>query len=117
MSERVRYAGAYLDNLRGGSTKLEKIIKSIRGLPVGKAMTQLGFYNLRLAAPINKLLKSAVANAENNHAMDVDKLVIHRIDTGKAFVMKRSRPRAKGRGSRILKPFCHVRIILTESRE
>ncbi|MDR1495194.1 MAG: 50S ribosomal protein L22, partial [Rickettsiales bacterium] len=113
MSEEKKYAEAYLKNLRGGMTKLGRLVGSIRGLPVGKAMTQLSFCNLRLAAPLRKLLKSAIANAENNHGMDMDKLTICQIDTGKAFTMRRSRARAKGRGSKILKPFSHVRIILT----
>ncbi|MDR1425574.1 MAG: 50S ribosomal protein L22 [Rickettsiales bacterium] len=115
--EEEKYAQAYLKNLRGGMTKLGKLTKSIQGLPVGKAMTQLSFCNLRLASPIKNLLKSAITNAENNHGMDMDKLVIHRMDMGRAFTMKRSRARAKGRGSRIHKPFCHLRIILAEKEE
>jgi large subunit ribosomal protein L22 len=114
MSEEKKYAQAHLSNLRGGMTKLGRIVGSIRGLPVGEAMTQLSFCKVRLALPLKKLLKSAIANAENNHGMDMDKLVIHQIDTGKAFTLNRSRARAKGRGSRIQKPLSHVRIILTE---
>ncbi|MDR2777713.1 MAG: 50S ribosomal protein L22 [Rickettsiales bacterium] len=110
-------AQAYLGNLRGGMTKLGKIVRSIRGLPVGKAITQLGFCNLKLASPVRNLLKSAITNAENNHGMDMDKLVIQRIDMGKAFTIKRSRARARGRGSKIHKPFCNLRIILTETEE
>ncbi|MDR3078641.1 MAG: 50S ribosomal protein L22 [Rickettsiales bacterium] len=114
MSEEKKYAEAYLGNLRGGMTKLNRLVGSIRGLPVGKAMVQLDFCRVRLASPLRKLLRSAIANAENNHGMDMDRLMIHRIDTGKAFALRRSRPRAKGRGSRVMKPFSHVRIILTE---
>lgn len=113
MSEK-KFAQAYLRNLRISPIKLMKITRSIAGLPVDKAMMQLTFCNLKSAKAIKDLLKSAMTNAENNHAMDIDKLVIHRIDAGKAFVMKRFRARAKGRGTRIEKPFCHVRIILTE---
>ena len=58
-----------------------------------------------------------MANAENNQGMDIDNLIVHRIDVGKSFVMKRFRPRAKGRGCRILKPFSNIRIVLTEKKE
>ncbi|MDR2778430.1 MAG: 50S ribosomal protein L22 [Rickettsiales bacterium] len=116
MSEYRKYAQAYLKNLRASPTKLDRIVRSIRGLPVGKAMTQLSFCNLKLASPIKNLLKSAIANAENNNGMDMDKLIIDRIDTGKAFTLRRFRARAKGRGARILKPFCHLRIVLTEAQ-
>ena len=103
MSEK-KFAQAYLKSLRVSPIKLGKVTRAIAGLPVDKAMMQLTFCNL----------KSAMTNAENNHGMDIDKLVIHRIDTGKAFVMRRFRARAKGRGTRIEKPFSHVRIVLTE---
>ncbi|MDR2077346.1 MAG: 50S ribosomal protein L22 [Rickettsiales bacterium] len=111
------YAQAYLRNIRASQTKLDRIVRSIRNLPVKKAAMQLSFCNLGPAPAIEKLLKSAVANAENNHGMDMDKLIIHRIDTGKAFTLRRSRARARGRGARILKPFCHLRIVLTEAEE
>jgi large subunit ribosomal protein L22 len=115
MSENKKYAQAYLRNLRASQTKLDRIVRSIRGLPVEKAKVQLNFCNLKLASAVKNLLKSAVANAENNHGMDMDKLVIDRVDTGKAFVLRRFRARARGRGARILKSFCHLRIVLTEA--
>jgi large subunit ribosomal protein L22 len=117
MSENRKYAQAYLKNLRASQTKLDRIVRSIRGLPVGKAMLQLSFCNLGPAPAVKKLLRSAITNAENNHGMDMDKLTINRIDTGKAFTLRRLRARAKGRGARILKPFCHLRIILAEAKE
>lgn len=116
MSEK-KFAQAYLKSLRVSPIKLAKITRAIAGQPVEKAMMQLDFCNLKSAGAVRKLLQSAMMNAENNHGMDIDKLVIHRIDTGKAFVMKRFRARAKGRGNRILKPFSHIRIVLTEVEE
>lgn len=113
MSEK-KFAQAYLKSLRVSPIKLGKVTRAITGLPVNKAMMQLTFCNLKSAKAIKDLLKSAMTNAENNHGMDIDKLVVHRIDTGKAFVMRRFRARAKGRGTRIEKPFSHVRIVLTE---
>ena len=83
-------------------------------MPVHKATAVLQFCNLKSAKPVSDLLKSAMANAENNHGMDIDKLVICRIDTGKSMVMKRFRARAKGKGDRIVKPFSNIRIVLTE---
>lgn len=114
MSEEKKFAQASLKSLKVNQLKLGKIVRIIKGLPVEKAMTQLTFCNLRSAKAVKDLLKSAMTNAENNHGMDIDKLVIHRIDTGKAFVMKRFKARARGRGNRILKPFSNIRIVLTE---
>ncbi len=116
MSEK-KFAQAYLKSLLVSPIKLNKITRAIAGLPVEKAMMQLDFCNLKSAKAVRDLLKSAMMNAENNHGMDIDKLIIHRIDSGKAFVMKRFRARARGRGNRILKPFCNLRIILTEVEE
>ena len=116
MSEK-KFAQAYLKNLRVSPTKLMKVTRAINGMPVAKAMTQLTFCNLKSAKALKDLLKSAMTNAENNHGMDIDKLVIARIDTGKSFVMKRFRARARGRGTRINKPFSHVRIVVTEVEE
>lgn len=117
MSEEIKFAEASLKSLKTNQLKLSKVTRMIAGLPVEQAMKQLEFCNLAVARPVKKLLKSAMTNAENNHGMDMDRLVIHRIDTGKAFVMKRFRARARGRGNRILKPFSKIRIILTETKE
>lgn len=117
MNNEKKYAQAYLKSLRVSPIKLNKLTRAITKMPVNRAMTQLAFCNLKTAKPLRDLLKSAMSNAENNHGMDIDKLVICRIDTGKAFVMKRFMARAKGRGAKILKPFSHVRIVLTEAEE
>jgi large subunit ribosomal protein L22 len=116
MSE-IRCAQAYLKTLRVSPIKLNKLTRVLVRMPVAKAMTHLDFCNLKVAPALKALLKSAMTNAENNHAMDIDKLVINRIDTGKAVVLKRFRARAKGRGNRILKPSSHVRIIVTEMED
>ena len=116
MSEK-KFAQAYLKNLRVSPLKLGKITRAIAGLPVEKAMMQLTFCNLKSAKALKDLLKSAMTNAENIHGMDIDKLIVYRVDTGKAIIMKRFRARAKGRGARIEKPFSHVRIVLTEKED
>ena len=112
MSE-MKFAEASLKSLKISPIKLMKLTRAITGMPVEEAMKTLTFCNLRVAKDIKMLLKSAMANAENNHNLDIDTLSIFRIDTGKAFVMKRFRARARGRGTRILKPFCNLRIVLT----
>ncbi|MDR2760300.1 MAG: 50S ribosomal protein L22 [Rickettsiales bacterium] len=112
-----KYAIAYLKALRVSPIKLSKLTRVLTGLSVSKAMARLSFCNLKTAPALKNLLKSAMTNAENNHGLDIDKLVVHRIDTGKAFAVKRFMARARGRGARISKPSSHVRIILTEMEE
>lgn len=111
------FAQAYLKALRISPSKLRRVTRAIVGMPLEEALTYLTFSKLRIAKDVKELVKSAMANAENNHGMDIDELCIHRIDVGKSFVMKRFRARAKGRGCRILKPFSNVRVILTEKKE
>ena len=115
--DQVRTAEAFLKALRVSPLKLRRITRPITGMPVEKAITLLSFSNIRAAKPLREVVKSAVANAENNHGMDIDNLVIDRIDVGKSFTMKRFRARAKGRGNRILKPFSNVRVVLIEKNE
>jgi large subunit ribosomal protein L22 len=110
-------AEAYLKAVRTSPLKLRKVTRAITGMPVEKALMYLTFCKMRISKNVKALLKSAMANAENNKGMDIDNLIVERIDVGRAFVMKRFRPRAKGRGCRILKPFSKIRIILTEKRE
>ena len=112
MSE-MKFAEASLKSLKISPIKLQKFVRALTGMPVEEAMKILTFSNVRVANDIRMLLKSAMANAENNNNMDIDTLSIHRIYAGKAFVMKRFRARARGRGTRILKPFCNLRVVLT----
>jgi len=103
--------------LRTGSRKLNLVAQMIRGLPVEKALAQLTFSPRRIAGEVKRVLESAVANAENNHNLDVDRLVVAEAFVGKSLVMKRFRPRARGRMARIEKPFSRVTVIVRQREE
>ena len=81
------------------------------------ALAELTFSNKRISQDVKKLLESAIANAENNHQLDVDRLYIKEASVGKAFVMKRWRARARGRVGKIIKPFSNMRIVVCEREE
>ena len=110
-------AKAVLRKLRTGSQKLNLVAQGIRGLKVSDALTQLTFSPRRIAIDVKKTLESAIANAENNHNLDIDNLIVKEAYVGKAMVMKRFRARARGRGARILKPFSNLTIIVSEVSE
>lgn len=97
--------------------KLNYVAKTIRKQHVSQALNQLTFSKQRVARDVKQCLLSAIANAENNHNLDIDRLVVERVEVGKAFTMKRFRARARGRGAKILKPFSNLRIILEEKDE
>ena len=99
------------------SQKLNDAIKSIRGKNVGDALSYLEFSKKRISNEAKKILESAIANAENNHNLDIDKLYVDEAYVGKNLVMKRFRPRARGRTGKILKPFSQLTIILREKAE
>jgi len=105
---------AKLKVLRTSAGKLSDVAALIRKLDVANALIQLTFCKRRIAGPVKGCLQSAIANAENNHSMDVDSLYVHEVLVGKSIVMKRFRPRARGRAAEILKPFSHLTIILKE---
>ena len=107
-------AKVYLKSVKISPKKLNMIISPIRGLNVEKAVNYLSFSQKRIALQVKKALQSAIANAENNHQLDVDKLYIYEASVGRGLVMKRFRPRAKGRGVNILKPFSNLTIKLKE---
>ena len=111
------FAKVYLKSMKVSPKKLNIIISPIRGLNVEKALNYLSFSQKRISYQIKKALQSAIANAENNHQLDVDKLYVHEASVGKGLVMKRFRPRAKGRGARILKHFSNLTIKLKEQSE
>ena len=113
-SNEARAKGALL---RVSPFKLNLVAQMIRGKKVEKALNDLEFCRKRIAIPVRKLLKSAVDNAENNHDLDVDSLVVTQAHVGKHLVMKRSRARARGRFARILKPFSRMTIIVREVEE
>ena len=108
---------AILNNLRVSPQKLNLVASAIRGKDVNKAISDLSFSRKRISNDVKKVLQSAVSNAENNHSLDVDKLYVKEAFVGKGLVMKRFRARARGRGSRILKPFSKLTIIVKERSE
>ena len=105
-------AMAFAKNLRTSSQKLNLVAQTIRGKTCEKALAALGFSRRRIAGEVRKLLESAIANAENNHQLDVDRLYVAEATVGKGIVMKRWRPRARGRIGRIKKPFSHLRLVV-----
>ena len=107
-------AMAKLRMLRTSPQKLNLVAQLIRGKKVEKALTDLTFSNKRVAVDVKKCLQSAIANAENNHNLDVDNLVVVEAWVGKNMVMKRGRPRARGRYGKIMKPFSEITIKLRE---
>ena len=104
-------------SLRSSAQKLNLVAESIRGMDASKALIQLQFSKKRIAADVKKVLQSAIANAENNHNLDIDKLIVSEAYVGKALVMKRFRPRARGRGGKILKPISNLTVIVRENQE
>ena len=101
-------------NVRSSTRKLNPILKALVGKKVDIALRDLTFTEKRISKDIKKTISSAVANAENNFQYDIDKLIVKEAYCGKQIVMKRFRPRAKGRASPILKPYSNVTIILSE---
>ena len=110
-------AMAVARRLRTGSRKLNLVAQMIRGLPVAKALAQLTFSPRRISGEVKRVLESAIANAENNHNLDVDRLVVAEAFVGKSLVMKRFRPRARGRMARIEKPFSRITVIVRQREE
>ena len=105
------------NNIRSSVRKLNPILRNIVGKKVGVAIRDLEFSEKRITKDIRKTINSAVANAENNFQYDIDKLVVKEAYCGKKIIMKRFRPRAKGRAAPILKPYSSVTIILSEAKK
>ena len=103
--------------LRTSPQKLNLLAQMIRGKKVDKALNDLTFSKRRVASEVKKCLQSAIANAENNHVLDVDELIVSEAFVGKNLVMKRGRPRARGRFGKILKPFAQVTITVRQLEE
>ena len=110
-------AMAVAGRLRTSPQKLNLVAKLIRGLPAEHALTQLKYYPRRIAGEVRTVLQSAIANAENNHNLDVDRLIVAEAYVGKSLVMKRFRPRARGRGAQIIKPFSRMTVVVREQGE
>ena len=112
-----KQALAKAKSIRTSGQKLNLVAKSIRGCNIKVAIDQLTFSKKRVAREVLKVLNSAIANAENNFGLDIDKLIIQEAYVGKSIVMKRMRARARGRAARILKPFSKLTILLKEIEE
>jgi large subunit ribosomal protein L22 len=104
-------------NLRSSTRKLKPILRAIVGKKVDIAIRNLSFSEKRITHDIKKTISSAIANAENNYQYDIDKLFIKEAYCGKQIVMKRFRPRAKGRAAPIKKPYSNLTIILSEAKK
>lgn len=103
--------------LRVSPQKLNLMAGLIRGKSAEAALSELTFSNKAIAKDVKKVVQSAIANAENNHQLDVDQLYIAEAHVGKALVMKRMRPRGRGRSAGIIKPFSHITVVVREREE
>ena len=110
-------AKAVLHNVRVSPQRLNVVAQMIRGLAVDKALATLTFSRKRISDDVRKVLQSAIANAENNHQLDIDRLFVKEASVGCSMVMKRFRPRARGRVGRIRKPFAHLTVVVREREE
>jgi large subunit ribosomal protein L22 len=110
-------AQAVARSLRVSPQKLNLVAQLIRGKKVDKALAELTFSHKRIAKDVKKTLQSAIANAENNHSLDVDQLVVAEAYVGKNLVMKRFHTRARGRMGKILKPFSQLTVVVREVQE
>ena len=108
---------AYAKFIRTSPQKLNLIAEVIRGKTAGAALAELTFSKRRVAREVKKVLESAIANAENNHQLDVDQLVVAEATVGRTMIMKRWRARARGRVGRIRKPFSNIRVVVREREE
>ena len=109
-------ARAVGSNIRVSPRKLNLVAQQIRGKRVDRALNELTFSPKRIARDVKKILQSAIANAENNHDLDVDDLVVSEASVGRTIVMKRFHARARGRGARIEKPFAQITIVVEEKK-
>ena len=104
-------------SLKTSPQKANLVLSLIRGKKAEEALNLLTFSSKRISEQVSKILKSAISNAENNHQLDIDKLYVKEASVGKSMVLKRFRPRARGRSGKILKPFSRVRILVAEKQE
>jgi large subunit ribosomal protein L22 len=112
--EQDNEAKVVLRNIRVSPQKLNLVAQMIRNQSASKALSILQFSKRRISNDVEQALRSAIANAENNHSLDIDKLVVKEAYVGKGVVMKRFHARARGRGAKIIKPFSHLTILLLE---
>jgi len=117
IEDKIKLVRSINKNIRSSTRKLNPILKAIVGKKVEVAIRDLTFSDKRITKDIKKTLSSAVANAENNFQYDIDRLIVKEAYCGKQVVMKRFRPRAKGRASPIKKPYSNLTIILSEMKK
>lgn len=110
-------AMAKASTIRSSARKLNLVAASIRGKSAAAALTQLTFEKRRIAQDVKKVLQSAIANAENNHSLDVDRLVVSEAFVGRAFVMKRFHTRGRGKSAGIEKPFSNLTVVVRERKD
>ena len=110
-------AQACLRGLRTSPRKLNLVVQTIRGKNASSALAELTFSHRRIAREVKKVLQAAIANAENNHQLDVDRLYVKEATVGRAFVLKRFHTRGRGRSARIEKHFAHLTVIVRERAE
>jgi large subunit ribosomal protein L22 len=110
-------AAAVARMLRTSARKLNLVARSIRGEDAGTALARLAFSKRRIANGVRRVLQSAIANAENNHQLDVDRLYVSEATVGRTFVMKRFHARARGRAGRIHKPWSRLTLVVREREE
>lgn len=113
----AKQAKAVCRSIRTSPRKLNLVAQTIRGLSVEKAVAELSFSKKRIAKVALDLLQSAISNAENNHGLNIDKLVVSEAYVGKGIVMKRMHARGRGRSARILKPFSQMTVVVSERGE
>ena len=116
IEEKIKVVRSVNKNIRSSTRKLNPILKAIVGKKVEIAIRDLTFSDKRISKDIKKTLNSAIANAENNFQYDIDRLIVKEAYCGKQIVMKRFRPRAKGRAAPIMKPYSNLTIILSEKQ-
>ena len=117
IESKIKLVRSVNKNVRSSTRKLNPILKSIVGKKVDTAIKDLTFSDKRISKDVKKTLSSAVANAENNYQYDIDRLIVKEAYCGKQIIMKRFRPRAKGRASPIKKPYSNLTIILSETKK
>ena len=117
MEKNISIVTAVNKNVRTSPRKLALVCNFIKGKKVDVALRDLEFSRKRISKDVSKTVKSAISNAENNHQFDIDNLFVKEAYVGKSIVMKRFRPRAKGRASSIKKPFSRITVVLEEKKE
>ena len=110
-------AAAMMRGLRTSPRKLNLVARTIRGKAASSALAELTFSRRRIARDVKKVLQAAIANAENNHQLDVDRLVVKEATVGRAFVLKRFHTRGRGRSARVEKMFSHLTVVVRERAE